>query len=337
MLKQAILPPIHLITVLAMLRLKDIVSRADLRLLLNGIQVWMPRFQLLQALLDGGYIRGVLQVEFPEPPLVLRLFELLIEHAIGCVAKSHRAEAMIATAAIIEVPAVTTGVGKGAEVAPKGVIAIGAPETLLALEAVRTLGAVPAEQGEVAVEEGLAEVRTVAEVAVPRINHKIAVIAVLGVRRDECGTGNRALELGELIEEGPGKIKLLPLHEGIPVIAPPLPPFVDRERCVLRVHRDDLLPRLTARALVEYALISPNHFPHNHAGKAESTRRHRTNLQQRTDLLPQPCLLVADLERRAAPGVPTGGHERRIASKLSHNSHRSIRTNGPMNDHCPLT
>jgi len=179
MLKQAILPPIHLITVLAMLRLKDIVSRADLRLLLNGIQVWMPRFQLLQALLDGGYIRGVLQVEFPEPPLVLRLFELLIEHAVRPLAQADAPEALTATEAVLAeltLPAITTILTEITHVASGAVGALPAPLA-------------PHAEGEIGTGDALARVASVVDiltvedpeavVAALRLHGGVGVVAVL--------------------------------------------------------------------------------------------------------------------------------------------------------------
>ena len=94
------------------------------------------------------------------------------------------------------------------------------------------------------------------EVAISAVEGHVAVVRVLAVRVHDGHARDGAVENRDLIEERLREIRIDPVIERVPFVAPPLVQFVDREGNVLVVHRDDLLPRQIARTVVEIEKIA---------------------------------------------------------------------------------
>ena len=171
--------------------------------------------------LDSRNMGRILQVELTNTSRVLLFAQWLVEHAIRRVSESDTAEAVGTATTVVAMDTIATCMRQNAERTTVGVIAICAPETLLALEAVAALRAVLAFVQPITIEKRLAKVRAVTEVTVPGIKGKITIVAVLDILVIESRTWHDMLELSKLLEEWTREIEGTTVQERVPVIPPP--------------------------------------------------------------------------------------------------------------------
>jgi hypothetical protein len=76
------------------------------------------------------------------------------------------------------------------------------------------------------------------------------------------------MELGHLCKEWTGEIHIYPIGQSIPLVTPPLMELIDGGLGVLVVHRDDLLARQIAGAVVEVKKVTEHETPLAAAGGA---------------------------------------------------------------------
>ena len=109
-------------------------------------------------------------------------------------------------------------------------LAVGALIEQLRKHAVGAVDAIFAVEHPVGVEISFAVLTQVTQVAVARIECEVAVVAVLDILIVEGCAWDEPLEIDILFEEWTREVERTSILQRIPVIAPPLPSLVDRER-----------------------------------------------------------------------------------------------------------
>jgi hypothetical protein len=184
--------------------------------------------------------------------------ELLIEKTIFFVPEIHRTEAVLTPTEICRKMTVAAVVGIdeiGAKLAIGAVAALVAGLTVIDLETIHTI---KTAVHPLPIQALLRIIRIVNEVAIFEIARMITKIGILHGRREDRQRKMRHFitELTKLIKEGPRKIEIPPIVQGIPVVPPPLLIAVDREGFLHRIHADDGLPREITASFIQLSLIA---------------------------------------------------------------------------------
>jgi hypothetical protein len=147
------------------------------------------------------------------------------------------------------------------------VVAVPASIELGAIEAVIAMMDAPTVAATLAV---MVPEDQIAVLGVVRVVHVLAILVITVGKADTRNGGNERLEL---LEERPTEVEIKTIVRGIPVILPPGLLVVDGKWGARRIRGNDLPIGPITFAMVQVALVAPDHAPLLPAVRAQSRRR----------------------------------------------------------------